>query len=64
MTRPAAVTFYGEDTDAEGAPIRTTAHMDWFEGQYVSNLLKAFPWSHLQALQDTPSCCWQKPYAG
>lgn len=53
-----AVTFYAEDTNAEGAPNPYYGPHGWFEGQYVSNLLKAFPWSHLEALRDTLSCCW------
>jgi hypothetical protein len=53
-----AVTFYGEDTAAEGLPDPWYGANGWFEGQYVNNLLKAFPWSHLQALKDTTTCCW------
>jgi hypothetical protein len=56
-----SVTLYGEDTTAEGLPNPYYGSTGWFQGQYVSNLLKAFPWSHLEALQDTMSCCWQKP---
>jgi hypothetical protein len=56
-----SVTLYGEDTTAEGVANPYYGSTGWFEGQYVNNLLKAFPWSHLEALQDTMSCCWQKP---
>ena len=55
-----AVAFYAEDTDAEGAANPYYGAGGWFQGQYVNNLLKSFPWSHLQALQDTLSCCWHK----
>jgi hypothetical protein len=57
-----SVTVYGEDTADEGQPDPYYGGTGWFQGQYVSNLLKAFPWSHLEALQDTMSCCWQLPY--
>ena len=56
-----SVTLYGEDTTAEGLPNPYYGSTGWFQGQYVNNLLKAFPWAHLEALQDTMSCCWQKP---
>jgi hypothetical protein len=49
------VTFYGEDSDAEGLPDPYDGAGGWFEGQYISNLLASFPWSHLEALQDTLS---------
>jgi hypothetical protein len=55
-----SVTLYGEDTTAEGVANPYYGSTGWFQGQYVNNLLKAFPWSHLEALQDTMSCCWQK----
>ncbi|MBV9802444.1 MAG: hypothetical protein JO130_04615 [Solirubrobacterales bacterium] len=55
-----AVTFYAEDTDAEGLPDPYYGPHGYFEGQYVNNLLASFPWSHLQALKDNLSCCWQK----
>ncbi len=56
-----AVTFYGEDTDAEGVARNPYygAH-GFFEGQYVSNLLRSFPWSHLQALKSRLQCCWHR----
>ena len=57
-----SVTLYGEDTADEGLSDPYYGRTGWYQGQYVSNLLKAFPWSHLEALQDTLSCCWQKPY--
>ena len=56
-----AVTFYGEDTDAEGVTHNPYygAH-GFFQGQYVSNLLRSFPWSHLQALKSRSECCWYR----
>jgi hypothetical protein len=56
-----SVTLYGEDTADEGLPDPYYGSTGWYQGQYVSNLLKAFPWSHLEALQDTMACCWQNP---
>lgn len=56
-----SVSVYGEDTADEGQPDPYYGTNGWFQNQYVSNLLKAFPWSHLEALQDTMSCCWQNP---
>ena len=56
-----SVTLYGEDTSAEGLPNPYYGTTGWFQGQYVNNLLNAFPWSHLEALHDTMSCCWQNP---
>jgi hypothetical protein len=53
-----AVAFYGEDVTAEGKKDPWYGANGWFEGQYVNNLLKAFPWSHLEALKDNLSCCW------
>jgi hypothetical protein len=55
-----AVSFYAEDTAAEGRPDPYHALSGFFEDQYVNNLLKSFPWSHMQALKDTISCCWHK----
>jgi hypothetical protein len=55
-----AVTFYGEDTDAEGRPNPYYGPGGYFQGQYVSALLQAFPWSHLQAMRDTLACCWHR----
>jgi hypothetical protein len=52
------VTFYAEDTDAEGLPNPYYGPDGYFENQYVNNLLAAFPWSHLEALKDTLGCCW------
>ena len=59
-----SVTLYGEDTTAEGLPNPYYGSTGWFRGQSVSNLLAAFPWADLEAVRDTMSCCWQKPYAG
>jgi hypothetical protein len=56
-----SVTLYGEDTSDEGLPNPYYGPSGWFQNRYVSTLLQAFPWSHLEALQDTMSCCWQKP---
>jgi hypothetical protein len=53
-----AVTFYAEDTDAEGVRNPYYGPNGYFENQYVNNLLKSFPWTHLQALRDRLSCCW------
>ena len=55
-----AVAFYAEDTDAEGMANPYYGAGGWFQGQYVNNLLKSFPWSHLEAVQDALSCCWHK----
>jgi hypothetical protein len=49
-----AVSFYGQDPTAGQTNLWGTA----FQGQYPSNLLRTFPWSHLQALASTASCCW------
>jgi hypothetical protein len=49
-----AVAFYGQDPS-------TTEVNPWgpaLQGQYPSNLLRLFPWTDLQALQSTVSCCW------
>lgn len=49
-----AVSFYGQDSSTvKGHP---WGHA--LQGQYPSNLLRLFPWSHLQALASTVSCCW------
>jgi hypothetical protein len=53
-----AVTFYAEDTDAEGLPNPYYGASGYFQNQYVNNLLKSFPWGHLQALKDDLTCCW------
>lgn len=53
-----AVTFYGEEVDAEGQADPYYGPSGYFQGQYISNLLKSFPWSHLEAMNDTLSCCW------
>lgn len=53
-----AVTFYAEDTDAEGLPNPYYGASGYFQDQYVNNLLKSFPWAHLQALKDDLTCCW------
>jgi hypothetical protein len=55
-----AVTLYGEDTTAEGVPNPYFGPHGWYENQYVSTLLKAFPWSRLEALRDSMACCWQR----
>jgi hypothetical protein len=56
-----AVTFYGEDTDAEGVAHNPYYGADgFFQGQYVSALLRSFPWSHLQALKSQIECCWHR----
>jgi hypothetical protein len=54
-----AVTFFAEDTSAEGLPDPYYGPGGYFQGQSVGNLLKSFPWSHLIALKDDLSCCWQ-----
>jgi hypothetical protein len=49
-----AVVFYGQD------PINLPSN-PWpaaFGNKYPNNVLAAFPWSHLEALQTTLSCCW------
>ncbi len=53
-----AVTFYAEDTDAEGQPNPYYGPNGYFQNQYINNLLKNFPWTHLQALQNNIQCCW------
>lgn len=53
-----AVTFYAEDTDAEGLRNPYYGRSGYFQDQYIGNLLKSFPWTHLQAVKDTLSCCW------
>jgi hypothetical protein len=57
-----SVSFYAEDTDAEGLPNPYYGAGGWFDSQYVNNLLKAFPWSHLEALSDSLSCCWYQQH--
>jgi hypothetical protein len=49
-----AVSFYGQDPVAGQISLWRAA----FQGQYPSTLLRSFPWSHLQALASTLSCCW------
>jgi hypothetical protein len=49
-----AVSFYGQDPVAGQTNLWGAA----FQGQYPSTLLRSFPWSHLQALASTLSCCW------
>lgn len=53
-----AVTLYAEDTDAERRPNPYYGAAGYFENQYINNLLNHFPWTHLQALRDSLSCCW------
>lgn len=49
-----AVSFYGQDpSTVKGHP---WGHA--LQGQYPNNLLRQFPWSHLQVLASTVSCCW------
>jgi hypothetical protein len=49
-----AVSFYGQDpSTSKGDPWGRA-----LQGQYPNNLLRFFPWSHLQALASTVSCCW------
>jgi hypothetical protein len=49
-----AVVFYGQDPVNLGSnPWPAT-----FGNQYPNNVLALFPWSHLEALQATHSCCW------
>ena len=48
-----AVTFFGQ------AP--TTSADPWtaaFAGRYPNEVLEGFPWSHLEVLQSSGSCCW------
>ncbi len=52
-----AVSFYGQDPTQGDENLWTPA----LEGQYPNNLLRTFPWSHLQALASTTSCCWGPP---
>jgi hypothetical protein len=49
-----AVSFYGQDPTQGDENLWTPA----LEGQYPNNLLRTFPWSRLQALRSTTSCCW------
>jgi hypothetical protein len=49
-----AVSFYGQDPAAG----QTNLWGQALQGQYPSSLLRAFPWSHLQALASATSCCW------
>lgn len=49
-----AVSFYGQDP----TPGQTNLWGSAFQGQYPSSLLRVFPWSDLQALASTASCCW------
>jgi hypothetical protein len=51
-----AVVFYGQD------PVNMSSN-PWpaaFGNQYPNNVLALFPWSHLEALQTTLSCCWSR----
>jgi hypothetical protein len=51
--RYGAVAFFGQ------AP--TTSSDPWtaaFEGKYPNQVLEGFPWSHLEVVQGTESCCW------
>lgn len=48
-----SVSFYADDTAAEGLPDPYHGAGGWFGNQYVNNLLQNFPWSHLQALKDS-----------
>jgi len=52
-----AVSFYGQDPAVGQPSLWGTA----FQGQYPNNLLRSFPWSRLQALASTTSCCWGPP---
>jgi hypothetical protein len=49
-----SVSFYGQDP-VPGQPSLWGAAL---QGQYPNNLLRAFPWSRLQAVASTVSCCW------
>jgi hypothetical protein len=47
-----AVTFFAEDTNAEGLPDPYYGPGGYFENQSIGTLLGSFPWSHLEALKD------------
>jgi hypothetical protein len=49
-----AVVFYGQDPKSLSSNPWPAA----FQNQYPNKVLARFPWSHLQALQITQSCCW------
>lgn len=51
-----AVVFYGQDPVTESSNPWPAA----FGDQYPDNVLRLFPWSHLQALQTQMSCCWAR----
>ncbi len=48
-----SVVFYGQDPVSKANPWPAA-----FENMYPNNVLALFPWSHLQALRSTTSCCW------
>lgn len=49
------VSFYAEDTSAEGLPDPYHGAAGFFANRYPDQMLQSFPWSHLQALTDTMS---------
>jgi hypothetical protein len=52
-----AVVFVGQDPKSMPGP---NPYADAFEGQFIGNLLRAFPWSQLQTIGAERSCCWSK----
>jgi hypothetical protein len=48
-----AVVFYGQDPISIPNPWPAV-----FSNQYPNQVLRQFPWSHLEALQTQQSCCW------
>ena len=49
-----AVVFYGQDPVSEPKNPWPAA----FGGQWINNVVQLFPWSHLEALKPSLSCCW------
>lgn len=52
------VAFYGQDPNS----LTSNPWPAAFGNQYANNVLKLFPWSHLQALQTQLSCCWSPSF--
>ena len=50
-----AVVLYGQDPVGKANPWPAA-----FDNLYPNNVLALFPWSHLQALKSTTSCCWAR----
>jgi hypothetical protein len=50
-----AVVFYGQDP---APPMRANPWPAAFAGASPNTVLDEFPWTHLEALKSTTSCCW------